>query len=59
MRILLIVLAVVFLAFAIVGFLVKALLWLAVLGLILFAATVAYWVIRAKLSHRDDEPAQA
>ncbi|WP_062210917.1 hypothetical protein [Demequina oxidasica] len=50
MKYFLIVLLIVFLALGIVGFLVKALLWLAFLGFILFALTAVYWWFRVKQS---------
>ncbi len=59
MKITLSILLVLFLALALVGFLVKALLWLAGVGIVLFALTVVYWVVKAKMSHRDAEPAEA
>lgn len=54
MKTLLIALLIVFLAVAVVGFVVKALLWLAVVGLILFVLTAIYWWVRAKQSHSAD-----
>ena len=39
------ILLIVWLAFAIVGFVVKGLLWLAIIGIVLFVATAAWgWV---------------
>ncbi|MGW8592892.1 hypothetical protein ACWGLC_14430 [Dietzia sp. NPDC055877] len=41
------ILLIVWLAFAIVGFVVKGLLWLAIIGIVLFVATAAWgWVKR-------------
>ena len=47
---LIIVLLVVWLAFVIVGFAVKALLWLAIVGIVLFVATGIYGAIRSRTS---------
>ncbi len=52
-------LLVLFLALALVGFFVKALLWLAGVGIVLFALTVTYWVVRGKMHQRDSEAAKA
>ncbi|MDN4472143.1 hypothetical protein [Demequina zhanjiangensis] len=59
MRTLLVVLLVLFLAIAIVGFVVEALLWLAGIGILLFALTVVYWVVKAKMARRRSEAAEA
>ena len=47
---LIIVLLVVWLAFVIVGFAVKALLWLAIVGIVLFVATGIYGASRSRTS---------
>jgi hypothetical protein len=47
---LIIALLVVWLAFVIVGFAVKALLWLAIAGIVLFIATGIYGAIRSRTS---------
>lgn len=52
MKTLLIILLVAWLVIAVVGFVVEALLWLAVIGLVLFALTVLYWVFKARSSRR-------
>jgi hypothetical protein len=46
------VLLVVWLILAVVGFVVKSLLWLAVIALILFVATAAYGWVKRKASSR-------
>lgn len=46
MWILLIVLLVIWLGFSVLGFVVKGLLWLAVIGIILFLATLVFGFIR-------------
>lgn len=50
MKTLIIVLLIAFAAIAVIGFVVEALLWLALIGLILFAVTSIYWWLRAKKS---------
>ena len=47
---LIIALLVIWLAFVIVGFAIKALLWLAILGIVLFVATGIYAAIRSRTS---------
>jgi hypothetical protein len=47
---LIIALLVVWLAFVIVGFVVKALLWLALVGIVLFIATGIYGAFRSRAS---------
>jgi len=47
---LIIILLVVWLAFVIVGFAVKALLWLAIVGIVLFVATGIYGASRSRTS---------
>jgi hypothetical protein len=47
---LIIALLVVWLAFIIIGFAVKALLWLAIVGIVLFVATGIYGAIRGRTS---------
>lgn len=53
-KIFLIVLLVAAIALGILGALIEALLWLAFLGLILFAVTVAYWWFRFRRSRSRD-----
>lgn len=43
-----VILLVLWLALAVVGFVVKSLLWLAVVGLVLFVGTAAYGAIRRR-----------
>lgn len=50
MWILLIILLVIWLAFAIVGFIIEGLLWLAFIAIVLIAATAAWGWLRAKTS---------
>ncbi|MFW2512423.1 hypothetical protein ACNI3K_01445 [Demequina sp. SO4-13] len=50
MKTLIIALLVLWLLLAVVGFVVEALLWLAFIGLILFAATAVYWWVKNKRS---------
>ncbi len=47
---LIIALLVIWLAFVIVGFVIKALLWLAIVGIVLFIATGIYGAIRSRTS---------
>jgi len=47
---LIIALLVIWLAFIIVGFFIEALLWLAIIGLVLFVATGVYGAIRRRTS---------
>lgn len=47
---LIITLLVIWLAFIVVGFFIKALLWLAIIGLVLFVATSAYGALRQRTS---------
>lgn len=47
---LIIALLVIWLAFVIVGFVIKALLWLAIVGIVLFIATGIYGAIRNRTS---------
>ncbi|MGH7867893.1 MAG: hypothetical protein ACREP9_09775 [Candidatus Dormibacteraceae bacterium] len=47
---LIITLLVVWVGFVIVGFAIKALLWLAILGIVLFVATSIYGAIRSRTS---------
>lgn len=47
---LIIALLVIWLVFIIVGFFIKALLWLAIIGLVLFVATSAYGALRQRTS---------
>lgn len=58
MKILLVILLVAFLALGIVGILVKALLWLALVGLILFVLTCLYWWFHSKRSQSSDVATQ-
>ena len=57
MKTLLIVLLVLWLAVAVLGFVLEALLWLAALGLILFALTALYWYVRVKRSRGAEQKA--
>ncbi|WP_062071126.1 hypothetical protein [Demequina sediminicola] len=50
MKIFLIVLLVAAVLLGLLGFLIKALLWLAFIGIVLFAVTVAYWWFRFRSS---------
>lgn len=50
MKTLIIVLLLIWAAVAIIGFFLEAVLWLGLIGLILFAATAIYWWLRAKKS---------
>jgi hypothetical protein len=52
MLILLIVLLVIWAVLAVVGFAIKGLLWLAVIGIILFIATVIIGLVRRRATHR-------
>ena len=52
MRYLLIALLVAAVLLGILGFIIKAALWLAFIGLVLFVGTIAFWVIRAKIGNR-------
>lgn len=52
MKTLLIVLLVAWLVIAVVGFVVEALLWLAVIGLVLFVLTTLYWWFKARSARR-------
>ncbi|UJP08726.1 hypothetical protein L2X99_09340 [Microbacterium sp. KUDC0406] len=52
MWILLIVLLLIWLGFSVLGFVVKGLLWLAVLGIILFLVTLVYGIIRGARKNR-------
>jgi len=47
---LIIALLIIWLAFVIVGFAIKTLLWLAIVGIVLFIATGIYGAIRARTS---------
>jgi hypothetical protein len=50
---LLIILLVIWLVLAILGFVVKGLVWLAIIGIVLFAATAVWgWIRRASTSSR-------
>ncbi|MGM1016213.1 MAG: hypothetical protein ACQEW8_01575 [Actinomycetota bacterium] len=49
---LLIILLIVWAALSILGFVVKGLLWLALIGIVLFLATVAYGMIKQRLSRK-------
>jgi hypothetical protein len=50
---LLVVLLVVWLVLAILGFVIKGLVWLAIIGIVLFIATAIWgWIRRASLSGR-------
>ena len=44
-----IVLLVALVALAIIGFLVKALLWLAVVAIVLFVGTIVFWRVRSRV----------
>jgi len=55
MKTLLIVLLIVGAAIAVLGLLVKALLWLAAVGLVLIAGTVAFWWARGRLGRSRSE----
>ncbi|GMA35299.1 hypothetical protein [Demequina litorisediminis] len=55
MKILLIVLLVAAIALGILGFLIKAALWLAFIGIVLFVGTIAFWVLRSKWNSRGQE----
>lgn len=59
MKTLLIVLLVAWAAIAVIGFVVEALLWLAAVGIVLFAGTVLFWWARGKMSKRGDAGAAA
>lgn len=48
----LIILLIVWAALSILGFVVKGLLWLALIGIVLFLATVAYGMIKQRLSRK-------
>lgn len=50
--VLMIVLLVLWLILAVVGFAIKGLMWLAVIGIILFLGTAAIGVVRRKALHR-------
>jgi hypothetical protein len=52
MLVLLIVLLVLWLILAIVGFAIKGLLWLAIIGIVLFVGTAAIGVVRGKALRR-------
>lgn len=52
MLILIIVLLVLWLVTAVIGFAFKGLMWLAVIGIVLFVGTAAVGVIRRKAHHR-------
>ena len=52
MLILVIVLLVLWLILTVVGFAIKGLMWLAIIGIILFAGTAAIGWVRRKASHR-------
>ena len=52
MLVLLIVLLVLWLILAVVGFALEGLLWLAIIGIILFVGTAAIGVARRKAPHR-------
>lgn len=54
MRYVLIALLIVAILLGILGFLIKAALWLAFIGLVLFVGTIAFWVIRAKIGNRGE-----
>jgi len=54
MKTLIVVLLVVWAAIAVIGFVVKALLWLALIGVVLFVGTIAFWKIRSKMSQGAD-----
>jgi len=46
-----IVLLVALVALAIIGFLVKALLWLTVVAIVLFVGTIVVWRVRSRVRH--------
>lgn len=48
----LVILLVAWLALSVLGFVVKGLFWLAVVGLVLFAATASYGWLRGKVGSR-------
>ncbi len=50
MKNLLIFLLVLWLVVAVIGFVIETLVWLAVIGLVLFALTTIYWFVRGKKS---------
>ncbi|MCM4084347.1 hypothetical protein [Paractinoplanes hotanensis] len=52
MLVLLIVVLVVWLVLAVVGFAIEGLMWLAIIGIILFVATAAIGMIKRKALHR-------
>jgi hypothetical protein len=52
MLVALIVLLVLWLILAVVGFAIKGLMWLAIIGIILFVGTAAVGVVRRRASHR-------
>ncbi len=52
MRTLLIVLLVAWAAIALIGFILEAVVWLAVIGIALFFLTVLYWVVKGKSAKR-------
>ncbi|WP_084079269.1 hypothetical protein [Demequina sp. NBRC 110057] len=55
MRYLLIALLVAAVLLGILGFLIKAALWLAFIGIVLFVGTIAFWVLRSKWNARGKE----
>jgi uncharacterized membrane protein len=52
MLVALIVLLVLWLILAVVGFAIEGLMWLAIIGIILFVGTAAVGVVRRRASHR-------
>ena len=52
MLVLVIVLLVLWLILTVVGFAIKGLMWLAIIGIILFLGTAAIGLVRRKASHR-------
>ena len=57
LKIFVIVLLVALAAIAIVGFLVKALLWLAVIVIVLFVGTIVFWRVRSRVENHTDRAA--
>lgn len=52
MKALLIFLLIAWLVIAVIGFVLEAVVWLAVIGIVLFVLTVLYWIFKAKSASR-------
>ena len=52
MKALLIFLLIAWLVIAVIGFVLEAVAWLAVIGIVLFVLTVLYWIFKAKSASR-------